>query len=321
VSSPEAEAIKLAASETKEIALGDGALAVDRSALEPLVQKRLQRFLSLVPKVLGGDDPKAVHDIRVWSRRLQQSLAALFPKPRPGKVRKLRRTLRQVRRALGEWRDCDVLLDLAAEELQKARGDEERLGWELVREFLRDRRNQQITLARKKVARVDVADFSKRLLKLLDRSWGLAGTEEFPHALHLTIKNGWAGWQSAITRAQATRDPTSLHALRIVSKRLRYRAELIRDLGDENAQPLLKWLKELQDVLGRWHDRQALYQAIAEALARPEVLLREPGVGRALLTEIEKGHTEQEASLEEIFRLATDEARVAELAAWIGSDQ
>ena len=69
----------------------EGSQAGDSNALTRLLRKRLERYVSIMPVVLVGDDPDAVHDVRVWSRRLQQSLVALFPKPRSGKVRKLRR--------------------------------------------------------------------------------------------------------------------------------------------------------------------------------------------------------------------------------------
>ena len=44
---------------------------------------QLDRFMSFEPKVLRGDDPEAIHDMRVASRRLQQIVDVLHPRPQP----------------------------------------------------------------------------------------------------------------------------------------------------------------------------------------------------------------------------------------------
>jgi CHAD domain len=74
-------------------------------ALARLLRKRVKKFVALAPEVRADANPKTVHDVRVWSRRLQQAVSAFFPKPRSGKVRRLRRTPRRIRRVLGEWRN------------------------------------------------------------------------------------------------------------------------------------------------------------------------------------------------------------------------
>src|SRR5437870_13437158 len=110
-----AEAVEPTASPIEQVALADGSLVrVDRDVLARLMEKRLHRFWSLVPKVMGGDGPEAVHDVGVWSRRLQQSLVALLSEPRRGNVRRVWRRLRRVQSAWAELGRCDVLLAVAA---------------------------------------------------------------------------------------------------------------------------------------------------------------------------------------------------------------
>ena len=56
--------------------------------LESLLRDRLRKFMSLLLKVLAEDADDAVHDLRVWSRRLQQVVAALSSNrshPKPGR--------------------------------------------------------------------------------------------------------------------------------------------------------------------------------------------------------------------------------------------
>ncbi len=50
-----------------------------QKTLLELVDKRLEKFVSLVPRVLVSDRPDLIHDIRVYSRRLQQVIRVFFP--------------------------------------------------------------------------------------------------------------------------------------------------------------------------------------------------------------------------------------------------
>ena len=47
-------------------------------------------------------------------------------------------------------------------------------------------------------------------------------------------------------------------------------------------------LKELQTMMGDWHDRCVLLRHVAEFIARPNFLASHPDMSRALLAEIEK---------------------------------
>ena len=72
--------------------------------------KRLRHFSTLISKAGHTGKPKAIHDIRVASRRLQQILDYLYPAPRPAAIRRLRSRLRRSRRILGKLRDYDVFI-------------------------------------------------------------------------------------------------------------------------------------------------------------------------------------------------------------------
>jgi CHAD domain-containing protein len=290
-----------------------------REALRRLIIKRLHRFAALVPKVIEGEEPEAVHDVRVWSRRLQQALSVFFPKPRPGKVRKLRRMLRRIRRTLGEWRNGDVMLALVEEEWRRTPEQPKRRAWELVRDSLQPKRSRQVSEARKKLLKHDVENSSMRLLDLLEASISREQTQEAAEALRQSVGRAWSRWQSAVAQAQAIRDTASIHAFRIATKRLRYRLELSHELGDSRAQPVVRWLKDLQEILGRWHDRETLHRGIADTLCQPEILMHQPASARMLLDEVEQGRTEQEAITGEIFRRAQDPTIRNDLETWISS--
>ena len=97
----------------------EGGTAAQKRLLE-LTRKRLERFVTLVPKFLVADDPDTIHDLRVWSRRLQQTIRALLPQTRTQGSRKAIKILRRVRQALGSLRNLDVNTELVQNRLEKA---------------------------------------------------------------------------------------------------------------------------------------------------------------------------------------------------------
>src|SRR5712692_986585 len=79
--------------------------------LTALAIKQLKKLGRALSKVQTAEDAKAVHDVRVHTRRAQESLAMLLLDADNREVRRLHRRLRRVRRAVGQWRDCDVALE------------------------------------------------------------------------------------------------------------------------------------------------------------------------------------------------------------------
>jgi CHAD domain-containing protein len=276
-----------------------------RRALARLLRKRVKKFVALAPEVRADANPKTIHDVRVWSRRLQQAVSAFFPKPRSGKVRRLRRTPRRVRRALGEWRNCDVLLEMVARQQRRTRSEGKRQAWAFVRDYLLQKRSKEVARAEKKLSRRDLGDYAALAQKLIRRP-----PEESPEILMQrlsdSVQGAWTKWQSALARAQETRAVDDLHAFRIATKDLRYRTELLYDVGHRQLKAQLRWLADLQEAIGVWHDRQVLDQAVAEAVARAEILLNELPTARTLLVELEKDRSRQAEDVKEIFRLATE---------------
>jgi CHAD domain-containing protein len=290
-----------------------------RRALTRLLRKRVKKFVALAPEVRANANPKTVHDVRVWSRRLQQAVSAFFPKPRSGKVRRLRRTPRRVRRMLGEWRNCDVLLEIVARQQRRTRSEAKRRAWAFVRDYLLQKRSKEVARAGKKLLRQDLSSYVALADKLLGQP-----TDERPEILMQrlcdSVQEAWTQWQSALTRAQETRAVNDLHVLRIATKDLRYRTELLYDVGHRQLKAQLKWLADLQDALGVWHDRQVLHQAVAAAVARAEILLKELQTARILLAELETDRSRQSQDVEKIFRLAIEHPGRREMESWSAAD-
>ena len=273
--------------------------AIAPPSLRELLAKRLRKFVTVLPKALGEDNSEAIHDLRVASRRLQQVLVTMFPKPRSDQARRIVRVLQRARRAVGGWRDCDVLVELLERRIRRLRNPEERRAWETVHESVQERRANEIRRARRKLANHRLFTLAQDVARLTapgpdqsDAGADGAGGIGAADALGQSISGGWQQWRDSMARAAETLDPPDLHAFRIQSKRLRYRIELARDLGALDCDPVLEFLRSLQDGLGQMHDRSECFRMAAEALASAKLLIREPRPASLLLRRMA---TEQEA--------------------------
>jgi CHAD domain-containing protein len=266
-----------------------------------ITQKRLEKFVASFAKVLVSDHPDIIHDARVWSRRLQEAFRVMFPKPRTGKNRKLVRTLRQVRRALGNCRNTDVTIGLIEDKLDSARTSMVHKGWDLVRGYLREKKDSEIARAREELSQHDIAQFVTRTQSVLQPNGLQRKPEEL---LKQSVEGALAEWNDALEKAKENPQADQIHALRIAGKRLRYRAELLAELGDASVKPKVKSLKLLQDALGNWHDRYVLLQLIAEFIGRPDFLIENPEAGRALLAQMERERHKNELSASAILKRA-----------------
>jgi len=266
-----------------------------------LAHKRLERFVTLFPKALVNDEPDTIHDLRVWSRRLQQTFRVILPKPAPSKARKLIRTLRKVRQAYGASRNLDVNIDLIQQKRQAAGAAIVRQSWEMVQDALEAERRAEIVQARQKMARFEIVAFVTRAQAVMECADIEAGTVE---KLQETVRDSLKDWHDAFELAQNDRSVDNLHALRIAAKRLRYRAELLAELGGGAMKPAIKALKEFQTLLGDWHDRCVLLEHVADFISRPDFLVDHPDMGRTLLAEMEKEKLRNETAIEDVLSKA-----------------
>jgi CHAD domain-containing protein len=277
-----------------------GSVPSDKKLLA-VTQRRLEKFVSLFAKVLVSDHPDTIHDTRVWSRRLQESFRVLFPKPRTGKNRKLVRTLRQVRRALGNCRNTDVTIGLIENRLNAATAATAHKSWELVKNDLQEKRELQVARAREELAQHDITQFAARTQSVLQPN----GLQQEPEELlKRSVEEALAAWNEALRDAKENSQVDQIHTLRIAGKRLRYRAELLAELGDASMKPRVKSLKLLQDELGNWHDRYVLLQLIADFIGRPDFLVENPEAGRALLAQMKKERHKNERAASMILKRA-----------------
>ena len=269
-------------------------------------EKRLERFAGLFPRVFIRGDAEAIHDARVWSRRLQQILRVLFPKPVSKKTRKLTRRLRRVRRALGDCRNLDVVVELVREKIAMASNPVVRDAWDRLKVHLQEKRIRELNRAREDLAGYDIVDFVNRAQALL---CSVESSKEAQKTLGESINQAFADWEEAVDNARENQEPNQLHALRIAGKRLRYRIELLAECGESSAKSRIQALKTLQDQLGQWHDRQILLQFVGKFLGQTDFLADHPDLSRTLLVEMERERRRNNAMVSNILK-STEKIRL-----------
>jgi CHAD domain-containing protein len=240
---------------------------------------RAETMVSHLEGVRLGEDIEAVHDMRVWSRRLVAAMrvfGACFPGP---EYRSLVREARQVTRRLGAVRDLDVLIDYFARRRPEAES-----AALLGIDYLLARLGREREKARKPMLRamdeLIASDYPGRLREYLRdeaQSYALGlhppalSSEVDPKTPFRTVAPAlleeryreFYAFEPYVANAEAV---TELHEMRIAAKWLRYTMELFAPAyADELKQPLAV-VKRFQELLGDLHDADVRLDLLRESI-------------------------------------------------------
>jgi CHAD domain-containing protein len=314
------------------ISAGTAPPANEWNKVRKLALRHLNRFISLEAKVLKGDDPDAIHDMRVASRRLQQVLDLIFPTPLPREARRLRRKVRRCRRALGDVRNCDVLLEHVERRLARRRTSN-REAWAAVKQHLQERRNESFARAIRKLSKLNLAVFYMRTKAILDRLGSNpdqeghiaqpmahpdgAVLEPFPVRLAQALIGVWSGFENQVAASRSDPSATSIHAARIGAKRLRYLLEVLSQLGMPGSSEALAWLRKIQQHLGDWHDMEVLEEIIIEMMARPQFLRDHLPLALVTGKLILRNRATKQGFRDKYFRMTLNPPGHQEIKAWM----
>lgn len=215
--------------------------------------------------VRAGEDPEAVHDVRVATRAFRAALDVFVETGvlKPGAVRSMRTRLKRLARALGRVRDLDVMAESAAEYIAANAGAGAALdGW-LAHLRQRRRKAERHLLL---VLRTSEYHHLMSDLRRLERCQKAAATAASPPLLerHCAGSAIWRRYEAVLAREEAApeRSPESLHELRIACKRLRYVIDLFADALGERAVPVQEMLVRSQKLLGSAHDASTRLAAL-----------------------------------------------------------
>jgi CHAD domain-containing protein len=219
-----------------------------------LLKDRVRRVFRHLPKSLSGDE-EALHQLRVWGRRLRVALPVLARKPGGKRVRRSLKILRQVTRTAGASRDLDVMVTLLDARMKELRVHPVPLKV-LRRRLLQSRGRSRRSMA-EGMLDLEIARLRRDLRAVVSRR----ADALFTVLLRLREARDVQGAAAlaALAKLQDNFDPEALHRLRIVVRRLRYLAELLDGVrGHESDGPSL--LRQLQDALGHLHDAYLVAQ-------------------------------------------------------------
>ena len=290
------------------------------SKVRKLALRQLNRFVSLESKVLKGDDPDAIHDMRVASRRLQQMFDLIFSKPLPREARRLRVKIRRCRRALGDVRNCDVLLQQVEGRLSRNRCSH-REAWMAVKQDLQERRSESFSRAIRKLSKVNLAVFYMRTKEILDQLRPTPdqdlgphplvqpdgpALEPFPARIAQALVGVWSEFEKQVAFSHRETTAPAIHGARICAKRLRYLLEVVNQFGIQGSSDALTWLRKIQQHLGDWHDMEVLEEMVIEMIAKPEFLRDQLPLAMATAKLILRNRTIKQGFKEKYFQMTLD---------------
>ncbi len=255
-------------------------------------------------RIMRGEDPRALHDLRVALRRLRGSLRAYAPYVASVIPAKLSKRLRALARLTNAARDAEVQLEWLDSSGRKARAAE-RPGRRWMREYLVSQRKMAYRTVRRE-ALPEFDRIARRLRRTLEAKPVVPSRKppvsraRFAQAAARQLREYAAILSADLGDIGSVEDEAEVHAARIAAKHLRYLVEPLA--RGKRATALLKSLKALQESLGGLHDRHVLARDLARALrsgvphdTRCELL---PGLSMLAL----RNHQEANGLYEDIAR-------------------
>jgi CHAD domain-containing protein len=223
--------------------------------LDLLVRRRTRILAEHLDGALSGD-ARAVHQARVATRRLREVIPVVSTGLTHVDVRKLKRGLRRVTRALGPVREADVALETLDEFSSQATISEGAAS--RVAELLEERREQRRSDMQHRLRPRRLERINERAEALARTLYEAAPSSLWAGALTVRLESRGLTLRSAIDEAGALYSTDRLHAVRIAVKKLRYGLELAGDTRIVRTGAMVTRLKNFQDLLGRLHDLEML---------------------------------------------------------------
>ena len=235
--------------------------AVDPGLLKKALHRQMKAFFSLESDVLVGEDPEAIHDMRVASRRLQEILQVVLPNTKA--LRRLHRDIRDTRRAQADTRDLDVITAHLRNRRERATKDDLAGGMGLLLADLVSRRKKAQLSLRKNLARLDLRPMQSHLVGVVQNVL-IESLNTSPIAARIvdTLDGRDRAFREAVAVAHDTLGANDLHNARIAGKKLRYILELVDRVEMGDLKDRVREFREIQESLGKWHDLEVLEEVL-----------------------------------------------------------
>ena len=242
-----------------------------RHLLERSPQETARRLcLALVDETSSAlermDDPndtEALHDFRVSLRRLKSLLRAYRRHLRGSASKRLQARVKTVAGSTNVARDAEVQIEWLTKEGDKL-GEPGVSGANYLIAVLGAR---QATTPTPETLRRAFRPLRRDLTKALSRLCLVDehSSSNFVRATGRLIQEHADALKASLTAARSAEDADLLHRARIEAKRLRYILEPLQNELDD-ARPLIKRMKSLQDCLGELQDTRVMTEEISSTL-------------------------------------------------------
>jgi triphosphatase len=215
------------------------------------LRRLLAAWMQHEPGARRGEDPEALHQLRVTARRIDATLG-LFKRQLPADLVRMRKTTKGVLRSLGAARDLDVQLAELAQYCEKL-PERDRVAVEPLRLRLESERER----ARARMVRGLDSEATRHWLETLS----LAGAERGEHGGEPTlavlperVRRRFRKLRKSVERLRGKSSMDEYHEVRRRAKQLRYAIECGAALFGKPADETLRALRKLQDRLGAHQD-------------------------------------------------------------------
>jgi CHAD domain-containing protein len=270
-----------------------------RQYVYELATTLVSRIFNRAEKIGGKKAEEALHDMRVATRRLRETLSmfVLFYPPR--RLKRVLARIKKMTQVLGLPREADVNAALMARlPMPGNASSTQQAAKEHLLEILEDERVRRHRKMKKAFSRLDLAAL-KRELRSLSKA-GMTREMRIPASSHFDPMNApERSWLESLWREKGrpflqydeeklrAMDDQALHQLRIQTKKLRYALEIINPIAGNSFDLLIQSARELQDLLGECHDFDVLMAVIRnhrEALKAGNRLLLAEAMGEVIGT-------------------------------------
>jgi CHAD domain-containing protein len=242
-----------------------------RDVVQASIASSLHRLVSHDPAVRIGNDPEAVHQARVATRRLRSDLRTFRLVVDRSITEPLRDELKWLGSKLGAVRDIDVLTELLQAKLALLGEPDAAPAGDLLRELERARREAHDEL-------VEVMR-GARYARLLDRLVaaarrppvaGKAAKRRAASVVPKLVRRPWHQLSQTVKALPRSPSDTELHEVRKRAKQARYAAEAVSTIAGRPARDFAKAMARLQDVLGAHQDAVVARSWLRDAVRKSD---------------------------------------------------
>lgn len=199
-------------------------------------------------RVIEHAGPEAVHKFRTNTRRVETVVQELVQEPDRSE-RKLLKILRRLRKKAGRVRDLDAQIGLLRNLKIAHQGGQKS---QLLRTLTTERVKKEKKLSGA-LGKDEVRQLRRRLMRVARNLHIPESVEPLTLALHSL---------SEVTRDHSPLTQATIHQYRIAGKRARYLIEIAGRAPE--AEAVIENLKNMQDVVGDWHDWLTLTERAEE---------------------------------------------------------